>query len=107
MPLPCRHLRPGLDHFPLRRVNHEGSFRDFRLAAQQLKKARHGRHTVDHAFVHADVDDVGAVLHLLTRDGDSFFVLAFLDQFGELRRPGHIGALTNHDVDARLLGKGL
>ena len=34
---------------------------------------------------------------------DRLFVLAFLHQLRELRRPGHIGPLANHDEHARLL----
>ena len=75
--------------------------------AEQLQEARHGGDAVDHALVHADVDDVGAVLDLLAGDADGFFVLAFLDQLGELRRAGDVGALADHDVDAGLLGEGL
>ncbi len=100
-------LQPGLDHLPLGGVHHEGDLRYFRLAAQQLQVARHRGDAVDHAFVHADVDDVGAVLHLLPRDADRLFVAAFFDQLRELRRAGDIGAFAQHDEDARLLGEGL
>ena len=91
-------LQPRLNHLPLRGVHHERHLGHFRLAGQQLQEARHRGHAIDHALVHADVDDVGAVLHLLARDADRFFVLAFLDQLGELRRPGHVGPLADHDV---------
>ena len=72
-----------------------------------MQVARHGGDAVDHALVHADVDDVGAVLNLLARDADGFFELAFLDEARELRRAGDVGALADHDVDAGLLGEGL
>ena len=71
--------------------------------AEQLQEARHRGDAVDHALVHADVDDVGAVLDLLARDGDGLLVLAVLDQLRELRRAGDVGALADHDVDAGLL----
>ena len=71
--------------------------------AEQLQEARHRGDAVDHALVHADVDDVGAVLDLLPGDAHRFLVLAFLDQLGELRRAGDVGALADHDVDAGLL----
>ena len=74
---------------------------------QQLQVARHGGDAVDHALVHADVDDVGAVFDLLPGNADGFFVFAFLDQLGELRRTGDVGPLADHDVDAGLLGEGL
>ncbi len=100
-------LEPGLNHFPLRRVHHEGGFGHFRLAGQQLQEARHRRDAVDHALVHADVDDVGAILHLLPGHADRFFEFAFLHQPGELRRTRDIGPLADHDEDAGLLGKRL
>ncbi len=77
-------LEAGLDDLPFGGVHHEGHLGDFGLAGQQLQVARHGRDAVDHALVHADVDDVGAVLHLLPGDADRFFEFAFLDQLGEL-----------------------
>ena len=100
-------LQAGLDDLPLGGVHHEGHLGDLGLAAEQLQVAGHGGDAVDHALVHADVDDVGAVLDLLARDADRFFVLAFLDQLGELRRTGDVGPLADHDVDAGLLGEGL
>ena len=96
-------LEPGLDDLPLRGVDHEGHLGDLGLAAEQLQEAGHRRDAVDHPLVHADVDDVGAVLDLLPGDADRFLVLALLDQLGELRRAGDVGALADHDVDAGLL----
>ena len=96
-------LQACLDDLPLRGVHHEGNLRDFWLAGQQLQIARHRGDAVDHAFVHADVDDVRAVLHLLTRYADGLFVLALFDKLGELRRACDVGALAQHDVHALLL----
>ena len=42
--------------------------------ASSEQEARHRRDAVDHPLVHADVDDVGAVLDLLPRDADRLFV---------------------------------
>jgi hypothetical protein len=100
-------LEAGLDDLPLGGVDHEGDLGDLGLAGQQLQVAGHGGDAVDHALVHADVDDVGAVLDLLAGDAYGFFVFAFLDQLGELGRTGDVGALADHDVDAGLLGEGL
>ncbi len=107
MPLPCRHLEAGLDDLPLGGVDHEGDFGDLGLAGEELQVAGHGGDAVDHALVHADVDDVGAVFDLLAGDADGLFVLAFLDELRELWRAGDVGALADHDVDAGLLGEGL
>ena len=93
----------GFDDLPLRGVDHEGHLGDLGLAAEQLQEAGHRRDAVDHPFVHADVDDVGAVLDLLPRDADRFLVLAFLDQLRELRRAGDVGPLADHHEDAGLL----
>ena len=76
MPLPLQTFQSGFDDFPFRRVHHERHLRDFRLAAEQLQEARHRRDAIDHALVHADIDDVGAVLHLLPRDGDGLLVIS-------------------------------
>ena len=100
-------LQAGFDDLPLGGVDHEGDLGDLGLAGEQLQEAGHGGDAVDHALVHADVDDVGAVFDLLAGDADGFFVLAFLDELGELRRAGDVGALADHDVDAGLLGEGL
>ncbi len=100
-------LQASLDDLPLGGVDHEGDLGDLGLAGQQLQIARHGGDAVDHALVHADVDDVGAVFDLLARDADGLFELAFLDELGELRRAGDVGALADHDVDAGLLREGL
>ena len=75
--------------------------------AQQLQVACHRRDAVDHALVHADVEDVRPVLDLLPGYAYRFFIFALLDQLGELGRTGHIGPLTDHDVDAGLLGEWL
>ena len=105
--LALKALEAGFDDLPLGGVDHEGDFGDFGLAAEQLQEAGHGGDAVDHAFVHADVDDVGAVLYLLAGDGDGFFEFAFLDELGEFGRAGDVGALADHDEDAGLLGEGL
>ena len=68
-----------------------------------MQIARHRCHAVDHALVHANVDHVRAVLHLLPCDCYSFFVFSFLDQLRKLGRPSHIGSLTDQDEDAWLL----
>ena len=39
---------------------------------------------VEHRVIHVDVDDAGAVLDLLCCDLQSFVIVAFRDQSGEL-----------------------
>ena len=104
---PLKAFEAGFDDLPLGGIDHEGNFGDFGLGGEELEEAGHGGDAVDHALVHADVDDVGSVFDLLARDGDGFFVLAFLDEAGELGRAGDVGALADEDEDAGLLGEGL
>ena len=56
---------------------------------------------VEHALVHVDVDDLGAVLDLLARDVERGLVVAVQDQARELGRAGDVGALADVDEDAR------
>ena len=63
-----RGAQAGLDDRPLGRVDHEGHAGDVRLGREQAHEAGHGRLRVEHALVHVDVDDLGAVLDLLAGD---------------------------------------
>ena len=72
-----------------------------------FEEACHRCDAVDHALVHADVEDVRTVLDLLPGYAYRSFIFAFLDQSGELGRTGDIGPLPDHDVDTWLLGEGL
>ncbi len=75
------------------------------LKCMQLQEARHRGYAVDHALIHADVDDIGAIFDLLPGHAYRFFELAFLDELREFRRTGHVGPLTDHDEDTGLLGE--
>ena len=88
-------LEPGFDHAPLGRVDHDRDAGDVRLCGEQVQKPHHGRLRVEHSFVHVDVDDLGAVFHLLARDGQSLVVLFLADQSREPARAGDVGALTD------------
>jgi hypothetical protein len=66
-------------------------------AASRLQEAGHGGDAVEHAFVHADVDDLGAVLDLLAGDGQGLLVVAGEDELRELGRTRDVGAFA--DVD--------
>ena len=63
----------------------------------KIQKARHGRFRIDHSFVHVDVENVGAALHLLARDSERAFEIAGQDQFRKLWRAGDVGALADDD----------
>ena len=62
------------DHFELSTMI--GTRRLSGSAGDQVQELRHRRFAVEQAFVHVDVDDVGAAFDLLAGDGDGFFVLA-------------------------------
>ena len=99
-------FQAGLDDFPFGGVHHDGDFGDFGFAADELEEARHGGDAVDEAVVHADVDDVGTVVHLLAGDGDGFLVVAGFDELGELGGAGDVGAFADHEEGAGLLSEG-
>ncbi len=85
----------------------KGTFATSGSLPSNCREARHGHDAVDHALVHADVENVCAVLDLLTGHAHRLFVFAGLDEFRELGRTSHVGPLADHDVDAGLLGEGL
>ena len=61
----------------------------------EVEKTRHRGDAVNHPLVHADVNDLRAVLDLLARDGQRRLVIAGLDELGELGRTGDVGALAD------------
>ena len=57
-------LQSGFDDLPFGGVDHEWNFADIRLAGAQVQKAHHRRLAVEHAFIHVEIDDLCAILHL-------------------------------------------
>ena len=91
--------QPCLDHRPARAVDHDRDRRHVWLHPDHVQEARHRCLGIEHAFVHVHVEHLRAVAHLLARDRDRLLELPFPDQLGELRRPGHVRALTDvHEV---------
>ena len=88
-------LQPGLDHLPLRAVDHDRHARDLGLAGDQVQEANHRRLRIEHRLVHVDVDDLGAVLDLLASDAERFLELAVQDQARERLRARHVRALAD------------
>ena len=105
--LALKTFQAGLDDFPFRGIHHERNLGNFGFAAEKLQKTRHRGDAINHSLVHADVDDVGAVLDLLARDGDGLVVFPLLNELRELGRPGDIRALANHHELPDLLGERL
>ncbi|CAI8251483.1 MAG: Uncharacterised protein [Flavobacteriia bacterium] len=92
-------LQPGLNDLPLGRIHHNGNSCDVRLGHDQIQEGFHGFHSIDHAFVHIDVEDLSTVFHLILCDLKGRIVVALVDQSQELSRSGHIAALANiHEV---------
>ena len=90
-------LEPGLDHAPLRAVDHHRHARDVGLGGEALQIGRHGEFAVEQSLVHVDVDDLRAGLDLLQGHGNRGVIVAGEDQFLELGRAGDVGPLA--DVD--------
>ncbi len=66
-------------------------------AGDEVEEAAHRHLAVEHALVHAHVQDVGPALHLLPRHLDGGVVVTVEHQAAELARPGDVGALADQD----------
>ena len=95
--LALRDFQTRREHLPLRGVDHRRHAGDFRLRGHQVEERAHGFDAVDHAVVHADVDDLRPRIDLRTGYRQSLFVIALADQAGEFGRACDVGALA--DVD--------
>jgi hypothetical protein len=80
-----------------RAVHHDRQPRDVRLAGDEVEEARHRGLAVEHAVVEADVEDVGAALHLVARHLERLVVAVLEDEPAELLRAGDVGALADED----------
>ena len=89
-------LQAGLEDGPPRAVDHHRHARDLRLGRDVVEERRHGLLGVEHAFVHVDVDHVGAATDLLGRDADGFGVVAALDEPREFGGARDVGPLAHH-----------
>ena len=92
--LPCRHLRPS-STVHLEPSTMMGT-REMSGSKQQIEEFAHALLGIEQAFVKTNIDDIGAVLHLLPRHRERRLKIAFLDEFLEFRRTHHVGALTDH-----------
>ena len=85
-----------LQHRPFGAVHHDGDARDVRIRSEQIEEFAHALLGIEQAFVKTNIDDIGAVLHLLPRQCERRLKIAFLDEFLEFRRTHDVGALTDH-----------
>ena len=97
MPSALNAFQAGLDHFPVRAVDHDRHAGNVRLRRDVMQKRRHGLLGIEHGFVHVDVDDLRAVFDLLPGHRQRRFVLAAENQLGKFRRAGDVRAFA--DVD--------
>ena len=89
-------LEPRLEYLESGAVNHHGHAGDVGLAGEEREELRHHGGAVEHPLIDVDVDDVGAVLHLLPGNADGLLVAFLLDQAGEGPRAGDVGPLADH-----------
>ncbi len=90
-------FEPGLDHLPFRTVDHHRNPSDIRLGGDQVEILDHRLFRIDQAFVHVDVDDLGAVGDLVPRDVERRGIIAGRDELSKLCRAGHIGPFADID----------
>ena len=89
-------LEAGLDHRPLRAVDHDRQPGDLGFGADVVQELGPARFRIEHALVHVDVDDVGAAADLVECDAGRTSPVERLHQPLELLRAGDVGALADH-----------
>ena len=95
--LPCTHFSPAsiTGHFDESIMI--GTREMSGSAAIRLRKVTMAAFAIEHALVHVDVEDVGAVLDLLARHFQRGIIIAGLDQLAEFGGAGDVGPLADHD----------
>ena len=88
-------LEPGLEHRPLRAVDHDGKPRDLGFCGEEVQEPHHRGLRVEEVGVHVHVDEVGPAAHLVERDLPRSGEIARLDQPPEPQRAGDVGALAD------------
>ena len=96
-PLALDAFETRLDHLPLGGVDHDRHLGNLRFRCHQVEEFHHALGGFKHPLVHVDVDDLGAVFHLIAGHIQSSVVILFLDQAQEALGAGHIGALAHID----------
>ncbi len=85
----------GFNHRPLRRIDHDRDAGDVRLGGDQIQEVGHCPLGIEHAFVHIDVDHLGAALDLFASDLQGAFEVAGQDQTREFLRSGDVGTFAD------------
>ena len=73
-------LQAGLDHRPLRTVDHERDAANIGFRGNEVQELHHGVFGIQHGFVHVDVNELRATLHLLPGHRQGFLELTLANQ---------------------------
>ena len=90
-------LKAGFEDVPFGGVDHDGYAGDIGFGHDEVEKAYHDGLGVDEAFVHVDVDNVGAAFDLLAGYLQGFVEVVFADEAGKFGGAGDVGAFADHD----------
>ncbi len=96
-PLSLQALQPGLEHRPLRAVDHDRQARHLGLGRDDVQEGAHRLFTLEQVGVHVDVEQVRAAPHLLERDVDRTAEVTGLDEPPEAGRAGEVRAFSDQD----------
>ena len=77
-------LEAFFDNFEAGAIDHDRHAAYSRVGSNQVQESAHFGGGVEEAIVHVDVNDVGAVIDLLTGDVERFFVILLVDETQEL-----------------------
>ena len=61
-------FQTSLDYRPFRTINHYRHTSNIWLGCRKVQESGHSRFTVEHAFVHIHINNLSAILNLLTRN---------------------------------------
>ena len=94
----ARHaFQARFNHAPFAAVDHDRHAGNIGFGGDAFDELGHRLMRVEQPFIHVDVDDLRAVLHLLAGNLNGGFIIAGQDQFFELGAAGHIRALADID----------
>ena len=93
--LPLHTLKPCLDNFPLRTVDHDRQPGDIRLRGHQVQKGYHLLFCIQHGIVHVHIDNLCPAFYLASCHVEGLLVFLLAYEPCKLTRPCHIGSLTH------------